>query len=526
MVNPVELLKLNYYELEHLSPEIIEQAKTRLLSEAGPEGIAFKQLLLRAGEVEDLAKSLDAPGQLAFFYQLSQYPGLSRLLEGDTSATIEAGALGKAGFTENLTPLLMPFFGEVLARALETGSTKELQQLGQELAQGDTNFQAGAFKAGMAIVEEKKMELESLAQSLQTSFSEATIKPLRGLQQMRASYPVAVFNTLPDYFSHAREGLARAMGKLVHAIWEKDPPLALAIARYARQLDISKNYAEKLDQAIGLIQKKAAKQQKDLDARKNRTWIAAGGAALLALMLFGLALSLNSAYDRLVGFFYEPALFSDTKALEEAGIDSDDIALLQEALSKKGSLSREEMEAILNKGGSRTQVVEYDALQLPWQERGKATKLPLKGEVELGSAPMEACFPTNTPSGKQNQQITIVGDANYDALVFFFNGRNYIRQAYLPAKSEFVLKGIMDEQQVLSTMIIFGKNWDPAAASPCGTPGYFTQNVHYSGFAGYAIDPVYPDLRSDLAAYLKKSRLLPSRELEENDFFDMLEKYR
>ena len=40
------------------------------------------------------------------------------------------------------------------------------------------------------------------------------------------------------------------------------------------------------------------------------------------------------------------------------------------------------------------------------------------------------------------------------------------------------------------------------------------------------MDPAYPDLRSDLVAYLKKQRLAPSRELEEAAFFDLLEQYR
>ncbi|MDV7402486.1 hypothetical protein RZS08_64285, partial [Arthrospira platensis SPKY1] len=113
--------------------------------------------------------------------------------------------------------------------------------------------------------------------------------------------------------------------------------------------------------------------------------------------------------------------------LEEEGISADKMDRLKELFEKKGSLTREELDEFMQQGGNGATVVMYDALQLPWRERGKATETPLSGEVELGSAPMTVCFPPVLElSGKRQQQLTILGDEYYDALVFFFNGRNYI----------------------------------------------------------------------------------------------------
>lgn len=526
MINPIELLQLNYYELARIDAEAIAQASSRLLDTAAAEGISYQGRFLSPAEARAAIATLEEPGQLAFFYELCKYPALSRFLSGDISAPIEDEALKADALSEKVAAVAAPLFQEQLQVALESGNVQTLEALGGHFGKGSPAFQQVVFQSGLGLMERKRAELEALAQRLEVEATEDQLRPLRGLQQFRQSYPSKVFNALPAYFDEEREALARAMGRMVRALSEKDTGLALAIARYARQLRMSEAYAGRLDEAIAFLQKKIDKAQAELSARSNRTWFNVAGAAVLMLILLGVGLSLQGIYNTAVEFFYEPSLFGDTSGLEGSGIEEKDLALLQEAMKDGKGLSREQMEEILRRSGNRTEVVDYDVSRLPWRERGQAADAEFSGEATLGSAPMAVCFPAKTPKGKADQQLTIVGDKVFDALVFFFNGRTFVQQAYIPAKAKYELKGKMDDQQVISTMIVFGQGWDPAVKSPCGTPGYFTENVHYSGFAGYAMDPAYPDLRSDLVAYLKKQRLAPSRELEEAAFFDLLEQYR
>ena len=528
MINPLELLRLNYHELERITPELIERAQAQLLEEAGGEGIDFKGQRLSAAEVAALAQGLQAPAELAFYYRLSQYPQLSSWLAGDSGAVPEPAALRDSSFRERLAPLLAPAFAQQVQQALAEGKGEGLQTLGQQLASsGDADFQSWVFQDAADLLTSKREDLQILAQTLGDHPTEEALQPLRGLRLLREACPAGVLNALPDFFQPARETLALEMSHIAVAILDSDSALALGVARYARQLNISNSGTQQLDAIIAQLQQATAYLQKTAATSRNRRWYIRLGLYLAGLLIVALGLGLYLglitppwASDKDLGW-------ADLDELEEEGISTDKMARLKELFEEKGSLTREELDDFMQQGGGGAPVVMYDALQLPWRERGKATETPLSGEVELGSAPMAACFPPALElSGKRQQQLTILGDEYYDALVFFFNGRNYIRQAFLPAKSQYILQGKMDEQQVISTMIIFGKNWDPALESPCGTPGYFAESIHYAGFAGYAIDPVYPDLRSDLVAKLKKSRLLPARELKEQEFFDLLEKYR
>ena len=120
----------------------------------------------------------------------------------------------------------------------------------------------------------------------------------------------------------------------------------------------------------------------------------------------------------------------------------------------------------------------------------------------------------------------MIGDPVYDAVLFFFNGRKYFQQAFIPAKGKVEIGKNLDASQVVSTMIIFGQEWSPEAESPCGTPGYFTKNIFYGGFAAYATDPPTLNLNRDGFLQLKKKRLMPARQLKEEKFFDLLEQYR
>lgn len=526
MINPIELLQLNYYEPERITPQAIAQASSQIIDSAGPEGVPYQGRFLSREEARGAVAALAEPGQIAFFYELCRFPGLSRFLGGEESALIEAEALRNEVLAGRAASVAGPLFSRSFQAALDSGKPEGLEALGRQLEQGSASFRQAVFQSAAALAGRKRGELEALAAQLEAEPSEALLRPLRGLQQFRKDYPAAVFNALPPYFEEEREQLVRAMGRLVRALSSKDTGLALAVSRYARQFRMSSEYAGRLDKAIGFLQEKAAKAQAALSARSNRKWMTGAGAGALVILVLALGLGLHAVYRGLVDYFYEPSLFGDTTELKEAGISEDELALVREAMKEGKGLSREQLEEILSRSGKRTEIVEYDATQLPWRERGQAAKEELSGTVSLGSAPMAFCFPPKAPQGKTGQQLTIVGDEAFDALVFFFNGRTYVQQAFIPANEKYELKGKFDDEQVVSTMIVFGQGWDPSVKSPCGTPGYFTRNIHYSGFAGYALDPVYPDLRSDLVAYLKKKRLLPSRELDEGGFFDLLEQYR
>ncbi|MCB0569024.1 MAG: hypothetical protein KDC66_04640 [Phaeodactylibacter sp.] len=526
MINPVVLLQLNYYELERITPETITQAAARLFEAAGPEGAMYQGRAVGQEEARAAIALLQEPGQLAFYFELCKYPGLSRFLEGGAAEAIEKEALQAEILADRVAPIAEPLYNQQFEAALDGGKTGALEALGQVLSGGGAGFQKIVFQGAASLIERKAGELKSLAEGLEGPNAETLAQPLRGLQQFRKDYPVQVFNALPTYFDEQREAMARSMGRMVRALVEKDNGLALAIARYARQLRVGEDYTGRLDKVITFLENKARQARADQAARSSRGWMAGAGIGVLALLLVALGFGLRSVYNTVVDFLYEPSLFGDTRELEEAGIDQEELALLREAMKDGKGISREQLEEALRRQGNRTEVVEYDLTQMPWPERGAAADTELSGEAVPGSAPLSVCFPSRPAKGKTSHQLTIVGDDVYDALVFFFNGRTYVQQAYIPARSKYELKGTFDDTQVISTMIVFGQEWSPSGKSPCGTPGYFTQNVHYSGFAGYAMEPPYPDLRSDLVARLKKQRLVVSRELEEQAFFDLLEQYR
>jgi len=233
MINPVELLRLNHYELERITPELITRAQAQLLAQAGAEGVDFKGQRLSAEEVAALAQTIQEPEALAFYYRLSQYPQLSGWLAGESQAVPEAAALRDSGFRKRLAPLLAPVFSQQVQQALASGKGEALQALGQQLAiSGDADFHSRVFQDAAELLARKQDDLQRLAQTLGSHPAEEALQPLRGLRLLREAYPTGVLNALPVFFRPAREALALEMSHIARAIQGTDSALALGVARY------------------------------------------------------------------------------------------------------------------------------------------------------------------------------------------------------------------------------------------------------------------------------------------------------
>ena len=487
-LNPIELLQLNYYESSRITPDAIQGAAYRLKTQINSETVTYHGQVVTEAMIDQAIALLQSPEAVHFYYYMATYPALAAFLQGNNRVEIETASLAVNDplIEDHLLQALSPKAKEIIGNALDEEAVDDLVHFGQQLNKADINFQEQVYADAKASLKSREEGLWQLLDELKTG--EHLESQLQGLRLLREQIPVKVLNALPDaVFSDQRQQIIRALGHIVHYMAKENPTLALAIARYAVRIQGDSGYREKLSKVIQQLSLQSAGKKKSKGIRVGTIV-----SAIVILAVIGAGIYYFGGYD-------------------EAGGRDDNFS---------ASYNSEEMEWGPEVDASYTRY-----LNLVWYERGGASADLSSGMVEKGSSPLIYCFPTVRARGKM-RKVTIVGDASHDALVFFFNGKDYIDQAYIPSKSRYVIEKPMKGGS-LSTMIIFGKDWDENASSPCGSPGYFTNNVHYGGFAAYATDPPYiEDVVTQDVLYLKKKRLMPSREKGEDDFFQLLEKYR
>ena len=488
-INPIELLQLNYYDLDKLSQDAINSAAASLRDKLQHETVKINDVSIDENSIQLAVDQLKKSDDLHFYYHLAKYPGLTAFLYGNDQAEIEVDALrlhadqlaGRASAMVESRALTL------VTSAFQDADFKALTRFHQQIGKGNKAFQEEVYHSSLPLLEERRDTVQGVLNAMEAG--ENISSQLKGLQLFRTHIPVDVLNALPTPFDEIKNGIRKQLGRMVHALSDSDPALALAIARYAHRIKGNEVYTKKLAESIAYLQRKNSNQSQP---KGNKTTVAI--IVAIALLLFG------------GGIWYTISLRNKLEAtIDERYIDN------YERIKEK-----EQYET------SPGAAIGQEFTHLPWYERGDDA--PGDGVVKNGSSPMMACFPTVSTKGLQ-KVVTIVGDPSYDALVFFFNGKKYFQQAYIPAGEKYLIEHNLSGKN-LSTMIIFGQDWKPEKPSPCGSNGFFSKNVFYAGFASYATDPPYLDLSVQDVLRLKKGRLMPSRQKKEYEFFELLEEYR
>lgn len=534
-INPVELLHLESHDPEKINEQAIFQAWRRLVGEEEEKPIAYRRQTLNKEQAMEAVRELDDPARIQYYHRLCQYPELNNFLAGDCFARIEEEALKDELVAGPAARQLQQAYDEHLKEALETDRASAFSAFVEQIEKGDEAFQDVVFQGkSTGYLEDRLSAVRQLADQLEQGAAEESRAGLGQLGYLRELVSVDALNALPGRFSGIRDAFAETLLRKVEALRVESPALALGVARHARRLRAGKTIMEQLNQAYRSLERRVESEvpaaAAGQPAQKWLPWAWAG--ALVALLLVA-GLLVNQFYDEAVGVISGLTAPEEEQAgeylpgEEEEGAQTDALQALADKIAEQGSISREELERLLRESGGNTELAEADLiLQLPWRERGLAYPGELTGEAGLGTAPLEVCFPPKPVDDGPAAAFTVIGDSAYDALVFFFNGRTYFRQAFIPATSKLKIEQALNKDQVVSTMIIFGQDWSPDVESPCGTPGYFTKNTFYAGFAAYATDPPTLSLHRDGFLQLKKGRLMPSRQLEEEKFFELLERYR
>lgn len=534
-INPVELLRLENQDPEKIDEPAIVQAWRRLVGEEEGKPVAYRRQTLAKEQAMEAIRELDDPARIQYYHRLCQYPELNNFLAGDCFARIEEEALKNEFVAGPAARQLQQAYDEHLKEALETDRASAFAAFAEQIEKGDEGFQNVVFRGkSKEYLQERLSAVQQLAEKLEQGAVEESRVSLGQLSFLREQVSVDALNALPARFAGIRDAFAETLIRMVEALRVENPTLALGVARHARRLRADKAIMEKLNQAYRSLERRVESEVPAAAARQPaQKWLPWAWAGALVGLLLVAGLLVNQFYDEAVGVISDLTAPDEEQAgeylpgEEEEGASMDALQALADKLAEQGSISREELERLLRESGGNTELAEANLiLQLPWRERGGAYPGELTGEASLGAAPMEVCFPPQLAEDGPAAAFTVIADPVYDALVFFFNGRTYFRQAFIPAKSKLKIEQSLNKDQVVSTMIIFGQDWNPDAASPCGTPGYFTKNTFYAGFAAYATDPPTLSLHRDGFLQLKKGRLMPSRQLEEEKFFELLEKYR
>jgi hypothetical protein len=488
--NPIALLGLNHYEYNHIDEQLIRRAVNNLLDKSKSAPIIVDGNTIDQTFINEAAQQLSSETERAFYYQLHKYPGLAAFLKGEKQAVIETNSLRLHAdqLVEKSAEILAPRASLLAQKAFEENEVSAFEAFQVQVGKGPRHFQEKVFEGLRQEIDQRKKDLSQTVEEVLSGTIPSS--QLRGMHLLQQQVPVHMINALPSIFDEDRNQMRNSLGRLVHYLGNNDEKdLALTIARYARRINGEAAYTEKLDKIINQWQRNKSKRVAPSRSRDN----------VMVLSILGIIVFVGGAIYYFMTAFNSPSPSGST------------------TYESPATTSESEEEAIFGENL-------YPHLQLPWYERGAAVESSSTGEVKKGSSPMLVCFPTKMMSGEE-RRVVVMGDPAYDALVFFFNGESYFEQAYIPAKSQYVMNHALPGKMV-STMIIFGKAWDAEVYSPCETKGFFTEKIFYGGFSSYATDPPYLNLATEDVLMLKKRRLMPSRQMEEHEFFELLEKYR
>ncbi|MBX2926203.1 MAG: hypothetical protein KF852_00080 [Saprospiraceae bacterium] len=481
ILNSIELLELQYAPPHGIDEPTLQHARAKLLSRIDREGDAALQYMGRSvsrQELEEALDLLDHPNAVEAFYRLLRYPGLSSVLAG-AGGTVEPEVSADEPLKAFLAPLLQPQLAAAWPDAVRLQDTAQLSTL----AALDPDLlgipAAEVLGAARAHVESYVAEFEHLARSIAAHPEQPLPQELVGGYFLRKHFGADFMNALPHHFNDLKIRICNGLIIICKALQRADTSTAMGMSAFGLEIAPNEHIKGVFYQVKNRLQK--ANQTKEMgrlqSGNSNQTLLVLGAIAGIAVLLVVVFAGLK---------------FSEwNKAKRE-------VREAQERLEYARFLT--------------------DSLYT-------ANRNALQAGQLQGAAPLWDCYPPKPNASGDKRTFVIRGDEKYDAIVFIYNNAWYVGQVYVAAGTKLEWEYHLIKAPI-STLIVFGKEWDREAKNPCDENGWFTGPVLYAGFSSYATDPFPVDLREGHAGFnLKRSRLAKSRELSEADFFDLLRRY-
>lgn len=481
ILNPIELLELQYAPPHRIDEPTLQHARTKLLARIDREGDAPLQYMGRPVSRQEVEESLDLlnfPQAVESFYRLLRYPGLSNVLAG-AGGTVEPEVSADEPLRAFLAPLLQAQLAVAwpdAVRLQDAAQLTTLAALDPDLFGIPSEEVLGTARAH---IEGYVAEFENLARSIAAHPGQPLPQELVGGYFLRKHFETDFMNALPHHFNDLKIRICNSLIIICKTLQRTNPAAAAGMSAFGVELAPNEHIKAVFHQAKNRLQK--AQQVKEMNrlqsGTSNQTLLAIGAIAGVVLLLVVVFAGLK---------------FNEwNKAKREA----------------RQAEERLEYATFL---ADSLYTANRNALQA--------------GQLQ-GAAPLWDCYPPRPNASGDKRTFVIRGDEKYDALVFIYNNAWYVGQVYVAAGTKLEWEYHLVKAPI-STLIVFGKEWDRNIKSPCDGNGWFTGPVLYAGFSSYATDPFPVDLREGHAGFnLKRSRLMKSRELSEADFFDLLRQY-
>ena len=374
---------------------------------------------------------------------------------------------------------------QVWAKAVRDKDARKIRELRKMPPPVPGLRQEEVYGEAHQVLGEGIAELEQMAQNIETSPGAPLPEELSGAFILRKHFDTEIMKALPPSFGEVKNRVCHAVIRICKVIYKSENGIALGLVNYCLGIAPEGDTKKLLTQ----IRDRIRSHRPDSGiAEKSRSGIPTGVAVLLVIL------------STIVIF----AVWRVVSWVNTINSRNKEIVEMQESYEQDAVLKLRE-KAVMD-SIARSDVGDLSAPH--------------------GLAPLKRCLtPRPRLSGTQ-RKLLIKGDDNFDAILFLFNGDRNVDQIFVAAGKSIQWGGLV-EGSPISTLIIFGKGWDPKLENPCDEPGWFRQDVTYAGFASYATDP-YPIEFSEghTGFQVKRGRLYKTRELSAARFYELFHEFR
>lgn len=498
-INPVEALQLHHSALEFIDDAAIAEARRKFndrLERQGESALQYHGRSYTREQFEESFELLYMPNALQAFYRLYRYPRLNGVLAGDIlEGEVEYRALSDEAMMAVIKPILVEKWGRAWVEAVSSQNAEAVKALQQ------TNITALGLLADEllaptdAFFAQKMIELEQFTSHIEANPSDPLPSELMGAYWFKNNLSSDMLRALPARFDNIKATTTKKILRICKAIYKQQPAMSEGLLIYALEFlpngDTKKLVSDVRQRIKGYKIVQPTQRAPQSGSNAKSIW----GVVAAVVLLIGFGVKVWRVMSRL----------------------SDDSS----SSYRSYTLDKEEIKR-------QEAIAEQYALQQKEQLVSDSIALSEIGDISRphGLAPLKHCV---TPRPRLNatlRKLTITGDENYDAIVLLYNGDRNVGQVYVAAGQKVVWKGHVKGNPI-STLIVFGKDWNPNINNPCGEPGWFEGKIYYAGFAGYATFPYPIDFSLGHTGFeLRRSQLHKTRELTQERFLELAQQYR
>ena len=495
LINPVEALHLHHSALESIDDAAIAEARRKFAERVERQGETALQYHGRSYTREQFEESfelLNMPNALQAFYRLYRYPRLNGVLAGDTlEGEVEYRALSDEAMMAVIKPVLVEKWGNAWAEAVASQNSEAVKGLQQ------TNIAALGLLGDElmaptdAFFAQKMTELEQFTSQIEANPSAPLPSELMGAYWFKNNLSADMLRALPARFDNIKETTAKKILRICKAIYKQQPAMSEGLLVYALEFlpngDTKKLVSDVRQRIKGYKAIAPVQRPPQSGSSAGAVW----GVIAVVILVVGFGIKVWRVMESFSG---DP---SSSRSYKE------DLKR-QEAIAEQYSMQHKEQQ--VSDSIARSEI----------------------GDISRphGLAPLKHCVTPRPRLNATMRKLTITGDENYDAIVLLYNGDRHVGQVYVAAGQKVVWKGHVKGNPI-STLIVFGKDWNPTLNNPCGEPGWFGGKIYYAGFAGYATFPYPIDFSLGHTGFeLRRSQLHKTRELTQERFFELAQQYR